>query len=78
MTGPELKAFRKMVGRSQSSMAEILGYGRRQYQMMERGIAEIRHSVDLACAAYALGIHEYHGPTAQAQWKRRKGSKEHV
>lgn len=72
MKGSELKDFRKMVGLSQADMAEVLGYGRRQYQLMERDLAEIRGSVDLACAAYALGIREYHGPTAKAQWMRRK------
>lgn len=72
MKGRELKAFRKMVGLSQSDMAEVLGYGRRMYQLMERDMAEIRRSVDLACAAYALGIQHYDGPTAKAHWERRK------
>ncbi len=72
MTNEELKAFRRMVGKSQQDMAELLGYGRRVYQMMERGQAEIRNGVGLACAAYALGIVQYDGPTAQAQWHRRK------
>lgn len=75
MDSQELKAFRKMVGLSQSDMAEMLGYGRRNYQLMERGMAEIRNSVGLACAAYALGIQYYDGPTARAQWMRRKESK---
>lgn len=72
MDADDLKAFRKMVGLSQSGMAEMLGYGRRNYQLMERGMAEIRNSVGLACAAYALGIQQYDGPTATAQWMRRK------
>lgn len=72
MDAAELRAFRKMVCLSQSGMADMLGYGRRQYQMMERGTSEIRNSVGLACAAYALGIQNYDGPTAQAQWMRRK------
>lgn len=72
MNHTELKAFRKMVGLSQSDMADMLGYGRRNYQLMERGMAEIRNSVGLACAAYALGITSYDGPTAQDYWKRRK------
>lgn len=71
MNGPELKAFRKMVGLSQFDMADMLGYRRRNYQLMERGQAEIRNSVGLACAAYALGIQQYDGPTAKAQWMRR-------
>lgn len=75
MDSQELKAFRKMVGLSQSDMAEMLGYGRRNYQLMERGMAEIRNSVGLACAAFALGIQHYDGPTAKAQWMRRKESK---
>lgn len=77
MNAEELKSFRRMVGLSQSDMAEILGYGRRNYQLMERGMAEIRNSVGLACAAYALGIAAYDGPTAQAHIERRKKKKGH-
>lgn len=72
MDADDLKAFRKMVGLSQSQMADMLGYGRRNYQLMERGMAEIRNSVGLACAAFALGIIRYDGPTAAAQYERRK------
>jgi len=72
MNATELKQFRKMVGISQGDMADVLGYGRRHYQMMERGMSEIRNGVGLMCAAYALGIREYDGPTAQAQWERHK------
>ena len=72
MNGSELKAFRKMVGLSQNDMAETLGYGRRNYQLMERNMAEIRPCVDLACAAYALGIRHYDGPTVKAHWMRNK------
>ena len=75
MDGKELKAFRKMVGLSQNDMADVLGFGRRHYQMMERDMAEIRNCVPLACAAYALGILEYDGPTAKAQWMRRNERK---
>jgi len=70
MKGHDLKAFRKMVCLSQSGMADVLGYGRRNYQMMERGEAEIRNSVGLACAAYAMGIVQYDGPLAMVSWKR--------
>lgn len=58
----QLKDWRHMVGLSQQKAADILGYGRRNYQMMERGTAEIRTSVALACAAYALGIRNYGRP----------------
>lgn len=74
MDAGELKAFRKMVGLSQTAMADMLGYSLRNYQFMERGGAEIRPSIGLACAAYALGIIRYDGPTAEVQWQRRKGS----
>ena len=76
MDSEELKNFRKMVGLSQRRMAkEVLGYGVRNYQMMERGSTEIRNCVPLACAAYALGIEQYDGPTAQRAWKRSKRRK---
>lgn len=72
MDNKELKAFRLMVGLSQPLMADMLGYGLRNYQEMERGVTPIRHAVDLACAAYALGIRAYDGPTVQAQWEKNK------
>lgn len=72
MDNKELTAFRKMVGLSQNGMADMLGYGRRQYQQMERGASEIRNSVGLACAAYALGLRTYDGPAVQEYWQERK------
>lgn len=72
MTGAELKAFRKMVGLSQSQMATMLGYGKRAYQMMERDMVEIRHGVGLACAAFALGIRDYNGPQVEQEYLKRK------
>lgn len=71
MQPDELKAFRKMVCLSQGDMAAMLGYGRRQYQLMERGMGEIRNCVDLACAAYAMGIIKYDGPQIREQWEGR-------
>ena len=75
MNGDELKSFRNMVGLSQDQMATQLGYSRRNYQFMERSVNAVRKSVSLACAAYALGIREYDGPTARAQWLRHKNKK---
>ena len=72
MIGDELKAWRKMVGLSQQSAADVLGFGRRQYCNMENGFHDIRPCVDLACAAYALGIREYNGPAVAAVHARRK------
>ena len=72
MNGPELKTFRKMVGLSQGDMADVLGYGRRNYQLMERDKEEIRPGIGLACAAYAMGIVRYDGPQAAQQWERMK------
>lgn len=71
MDNKDLTAFRKMVGLSQNGMADMLGYGRRQYQQMERGASEIRNSVGLACAAYALGLRYYDGPVVQEVWRER-------
>lgn len=76
MNCDDLKNFRRMVGLSQGDMAEMLGYGRRNYQLMERGIAEIRNSVGLACAAFALGIESYDGPTAAQHYERRKNKRQ--
>ena len=75
MDHKQLDAFRNMVGLSQPAMAKLLGYGVRNYQMMESGEVAIRNGVGLSCAAYALGIVEYDGPAAMAQWKRRKERK---
>ncbi len=72
MTPHELKAFRKMVKRSQVQMAGVLGFSIRAYQLMESGDGEIRPCVGLACAAYALGIREYDGPTVAAQWEQNR------
>ena len=72
MNGDQLKAFREMVGLSQQDMADQLGYGRRNYQLMETGETPVRNSVALACAAFALGIREYDGPAIKAQLLRRK------
>jgi len=74
-SGDELKSFRNMVGNSQDQMAQALGYSRRNYQLMERSKSAVRKSVALACAAYALGIREYDGPTVRAQWLRRNNKK---
>ena len=71
MTGKELREFRIMVGISQAALGVVLGYGRRNIQLFEDS-GKVRNGVALACAAYALGIVQYDGPAAKAQWERRK------
>ncbi len=72
MNSTDLKSFRKMVRLSQQQLATLLGYSRRNYQKMENGEYKIRNSVKLACAAHALGIEHYDGPTAKRDYQRRK------
>lgn len=71
MNGEQLTKFRDMVGLSQQAMADVLGYSRRQYQLMETDKQTARPAIGLACAAYALGIREYDGPAVKAIWDRR-------
>lgn len=73
MNSRELIAFRTMVGLSQPDMADVLGYKKRAYQMMESGASVITARTAMACMAYSLGITEFHGPTALKNWK--KGNK---
>lgn len=72
MDHTDLIAFREMVGLSQSKMSKALGYSIRQYQKMEADEVEIKHCVGMACAAYALGIREYNGPSVRMAWNKRK------
>lgn len=74
----DLKNWRKMVMLSQPKAAEVLGFGVRQYKNMERGIADIRECIPLACAAYALGIREYDGPSLQAAIDRQRKGKNDI
>jgi len=62
MTGAQLKAWRKFMKLSQRRAAHDLGYSRRHFQDMEEGTEPVRRSVELACAAMALGITCYNGP----------------
>ena len=62
MTPEQLKNWHSLVGLSQRKAAKIMGYSLRQWQEMVAGDAKIRPCVDLACAAYALGIRSYKGP----------------
>lgn len=62
MDAKQLKSFRKMMGYSQDELATMLGFSRRSVQLMENGENEIRKATALACAAIALGVHEYKGP----------------
>lgn len=73
MTGEELKDWRKMVKLSQRMAGVILGYSKRNIQMMEQDKLEIRDGIALGCAAYALGIFTYNGPQLKKQRDGRKG-----
>lgn len=59
MTPKQLKKFRAWLGVPQERLADLLGYSRRQYQKMEKGEADIRTSVGLACSALAHGLKAY-------------------
>ena len=72
MNGEQLKAWRKMVQLSQQAAADVLGYGRRHYQKMERDQAQIRAGDRLACAAYAMGVRDYAGPDETINMKRTR------
>lgn len=70
MTPTQLKAWRKHLGYSQQAAAYLLGISVSSVKIYERGkrwdgrSAEIPLTVELACAALALGITHYSGPTS--------------
>lgn len=76
MNGKQLKDFRNMVGLSQDRFGHHFGYSRRQVQLMECDKQDVRHCLALACAAYALGIRQYDGPSAAASWAKRMANKD--
>lgn len=63
----DFKHWRKGMGLSQKEAAHVLGVKRRVVQYYEKGerdgkTIEIPLYIRLACAAYAQGIRDYHGP----------------
>lgn len=72
MDNEELKTFREMMHLSQDAMADLLGYSRRNYQLMEDGTLKIRNSIGLACSAIALGIKQYNGPVCRINLKKKR------
>lgn len=64
MTPASLKAWRKHLGLSQKAAAWALGVSHRQYCYYESGVFRVPLTVELACAAVALGIRQYAGPLA--------------
>lgn len=56
MTSTSLRAWRKRLNLSQRAAAEALGVSLRQYSDYERGVADVPHTVALACAAVAYGL----------------------
>lgn len=69
MTPEQFKSWRKHMGWSQQEAADHLGVSKGSIQLYERGEregrpVEIPKTVELACAALALGIRDYAGPQA--------------
>lgn len=67
MTPAQFKRWRKFMELSQKDAAHVLGVKRRVVQYYEKGErdgkkVEIPLYIRLACAAYASGIRDYHGP----------------
>lgn len=69
MKPDQFKAWRKHMAWSQQEAADALGVSRNTVFLFERGEregrpVEIPKTVELACAALALGIRSYEGPQA--------------
>lgn len=69
MTPEQFKAWRKRSYKSQGAAAEALGMSKGSIELYETGkrrddgrAVEIPKTVELACAALALGIKRYDGP----------------
>lgn len=67
MTSPQFKRWRKFMRLSRKDAAQALGVKRRVIQHYEKGErngkkVEIPLYIRLACASYASGIRDYHGP----------------
>lgn len=68
MTPAQFKAWRKHLKLSQQAAAELLDLSRNMITLYEAGEREGRpvvvpKTVELACAAIALGITRYEGPS---------------
>lgn len=69
MTPEQFKAWRKHLRLTQAAAAEALGISPSSIVLYERGSriddgrpVEIPKTVELACAALALGVRSYEGP----------------
>ncbi len=67
MTNDEFKAWRKHMKLPQREAADLLGISRNSVALYEIGERDgnpvvIPKSIELACAALALGIRRYSGP----------------
>lgn len=63
MNGLDLIRWRKHLGLSQIAAAHALGMSPAGVRKLEKGKSPIRKPVRLACAALALGIQDYDGPS---------------
>lgn len=59
MTPQQLKSWRKRLGLSQKAASEAIGVSHRQLWAYEAGEADIPLTVELACAAVALGLRKF-------------------
>lgn len=71
MTSEQFKAWRAYMDLSQQGAADMLGLSKGSVELYERGRRHednrpvvIPKTVELACAALALGIRSYDGPQA--------------
>jgi len=62
MTPAALKAWRKHLGLSQKAAGKAIGVSHSSVQKYESGAMAIPLTVELACAAVALGVRGYAGP----------------
>lgn len=67
MTNEQFQAWRKLNFRSKSACAKALGINRETVDSLERGATRngtpypVSTHLALACAAWTMGIREYHG-----------------
>lgn len=62
LTPTGLLRWRLMLGVSQPTAALLLGIGHDAYKSYEAGSRPMPKVIELACAAYALGLRYYEGP----------------
>ena len=63
MTGPDLIRWRKHLKLSQIDAARALNMTPGGLRKLENGKSPVRKVISLACAAIAMGITDYDGPT---------------